>query len=151
MQSRTDRHQKILELIEAKQIRTQAQLQEALSKSGFEVNQATLSRDIRELGLVKIVSGGRYRYASRQNISASTTLHTPLTTLKRFVHDVDWSGNIVVIKTDSGAASHVAEAIDNLDLEGLLGSIAGDNTIFLTVRRDAAAQKVVRQLQSLLL
>ncbi len=152
MQSRIDRHHKILELISKREIGTQGELAEALEKSGFSVTQATLSRDIRELGLVKIASQGVYRYASRQNISATspTTTHATLASVKRFVRDIDWSGTTVVIITDSGAAAHVAEAIDQLSLKQVLGTVAGDNTIFLVIRRNANAAKVVEQLESLL-
>lgn len=151
MQSRADRHQKIVELIEQHEIGTQLELQEALSNAGFSVNQATLSRDIRELELVKVNSGGRYRYARRQNLQpTTTTMHAVLTPLRQFVHDIDWSGNTVVISTDSGAAPSVAEAIDKLRLTDVLGTVAGDNTIILVVRRDAIASTVVGQLKSLL-
>ncbi|MBX9691235.1 MAG: arginine repressor [Cyanobacteria bacterium] len=154
MQSRTDRHEKILELISRAEIGTQADLEEALEKSGFKVTQATLSRDIRELGLVKIASGGRYRYAHRQNISTnqsnSTTTHASLARVKRFIRNIDWSGNTVVVITDSGAAAHVAEAIDQLNMKQVLGTIAGDNTIFIVARRTINAAKLVDQLQSLI-
>ncbi len=153
MQSRTDRHEKILELISRVEIGTQADLEQALEKSGFKVTQATLSRDIRELGLVKIASGGSYRYAHRQNIStnqSTTTTHASLARVKRFIRNIDWSGNTVVVITDSGAAAHVAEAIDQLNIKTVLGTIAGDNTIFIVARRTINAAKLVDQLQSLI-
>jgi len=153
--TKEERHRIILDLVASKEIGTQTDLEKALKKEGCRVTQATLSRDIRELGLVKIASGGRYRYASRQNIEPSTTtkhpMHASLASVKRFVRNIDWSGNTVVIITDSGAAAHVAEAIDQLDLSPmLLGTVAGDNTIFIIVKRDVAATKVVKQLESLL-
>lgn len=154
LNAREDRHRKILDLVANQIIGTQIDLEKALKKAGYRVTQATLSRDIRELGLVKIASGGRYRYASRQNIEPSTTtmhsMHASLASVKRFVRKIDWSGNTVVIITDSGAAAHVAEAIDRLELSELLGSVAGDNTIFLVVQRDIAAKKVVKHLESLI-
>jgi transcriptional regulator of arginine metabolism len=154
MQTREERHRKILDLVENQEIGTQTDLEKALKRIGVRVTQATLSRDIRELGLVKIASGGRYRYASRQNIEPSTTtkpaMHASLASVKRFVRNIDWSGNTVVIITDSGAASHVAEAIDRLELSQLLGTVAGDNTILMVVKRDVTAKKVVKDLESLL-
>ena len=154
MQERNERHRKILDLVAAQEIGTQTDLEKALKKVGVRVTQATLSRDIRELGLVKIASGGRYRYASRQNIEPSTTtkptMHASLASVKRFVRNLDWSGNTVVIITDSGAAAHVAEAIDRLDMKELLGTVAGDNTILIIVRRDVTSKKVVKQLETLL-
>lgn len=154
MQSREERHRKILDLVADQYIGTQTDLEMALKKEGFRVTQATLSRDIRELGLVKIASGGRYRYASRQNIESSTTtkhtMHASLASVKRFVRKIDWSGTTVVIITDSGAAAHVAEAIDVLNLAEVLGTVAGDNTIFLVIQRDMSAKKVVKHLESLL-
>ncbi|MBX9669961.1 MAG: hypothetical protein K2X93_20225 [Candidatus Obscuribacterales bacterium] len=154
MQTRTDRHKKILDLVANQNIGTQTDLEKVLKKEGFRVTQATLSRDIRELGLVKIASGEGYRYASRQNIQPTTTtthtMHASLASVKRFVRKIDWSGNTVVIITDSGAAAHVAEAIDRLEMGQLLGTVAGDNTILLIVHRDAAAKKVVKHLETLL-
>lgn len=154
MQSRIDRQRKILELVSQQDIATQTDLEKALRKSGFSVTQATLSRDIRELGLIKTANGGRYKYASRQNISNTTTsphtTHAILAGLKRFVKNIDWSGNTVVVVTDSGAAPPVAEAIDRLEIPEILGTVAGDNTILIVVHRDSTAKKVTKQLQSLL-
>lgn len=154
MQERNERHRKILDLVADQEIATQTDLEKALKKVGVRVTQATLSRDIRELGLVKIPSGGSYRYASHQNIEPSATsqhdVQESLVMVKRFVRNIDWSGNTVVIITDSGAASHVAEAIDRLELRELLGTVAGDNTILMVVRRDVPAKKVVKNLESLL-
>lgn len=149
MQSRPDRHRRILELIAKKEIETQAQLQQALKKSGFDVNQATLSRDIRELGLIKVSTGGGYRYGTSDNLSTTTTKPS-LAGVKRLIHEMDWSGNMVVIKTNSGAAGLVAEAIDHIGHSEILGTVAGDNTIFLVVRRDAVSRKVIKELESLL-
>jgi transcriptional regulator of arginine metabolism len=151
MQSRTDRHRHILELIDKKEIETQSQLRQALKKTGFDVNQATLSRDIRELGLVKIASGGRYRYGRTDILQATTTTKPSLARVKTFVREVDWSGNTVVIKTNSGAANPVAEAIDHLGLDEILGTVAGDNTIFIVVRRNAVSRKVAKELESFFL
>lgn len=149
---RTERQRKIIELIQKSAIATQAALQTALKRVGFEVNQATLSRDIRELGLVKVESGGAYRYVSRQT-APRPMLHaksqaTPAT-LNGFIQEISHSGNIVVLKTDSGAASYVAEAIDGLSLPEVLGSIAGDNTIFLCLKADSKSQQLARKLQEL--
>ncbi len=150
-----DRQQKILELVSQHNIGTQTDLEKALKKKGYSVTQATLSRDIRELGLIKIAtSGGQYRYASRQTIDDSTTTahtsHATLASVKRFVKRIDWSGNTIVLNTDSGAAPPVAEAIDRLELPEILGTVAGDNTIFIVVHKDTTAKKVCKELLSLI-
>jgi len=147
---RYSRQNKILELINNNEIETQDKLASLLKESGYNVTQATISRDIRELQLVKILtSDGRYKYA------VSTGHDLPVTNrflqiFKETVRSVIYSGNIVVVKTLSGCANAAAEAIDNLSLTHIIGSIAGDNTIFLVVDDPANAPKLVEQLNSVI-
>ena len=164
MQLRTERQKKILQLIEQSAISTQAALQAALTRVGFEVNQATLSRDIRELGLVKVESQGAYRYVSRQTLPAQpaynkeispTTLvvqtgeESQLATIAGFIRAISYSNNIVVVKTDSGAASYVADAIDKLNSTDILGSVAGDNTIFLCIKAESDSAQIAQSLRNM--
>jgi transcriptional regulator of arginine metabolism len=149
VQTRIERQRKILTVIEKSAIDTQAALQTALLKLGIPVNQATLSRDMRELGLVKVENEGAYRYVSRQTLPKSTPKPAALATINRFIQDITHSGNMIVVKTDSGAASYVAEAIDNLQLPQLLGSVAGDNTVFFVVNAESKTANVVKTLRSM--
>jgi transcriptional regulator of arginine metabolism len=149
VQTRIERQRKILTVIEKSAIDTQAALQTALLKLGIPVNQATLSRDMRELGLVKVEDEGAYRYVSRQTLPKSTPKPAALATISRFIQNITHSGNMIVVKTDSGAASYVAEAIDNLQLSQLLGSVAGDNTVFFVVNAESKTANVVKTLRSM--
>ena len=152
MHSREKRLRKIRQIIAKRPIATQEGLRSALDEAGIKVNQATLSRDIRELGLVKTTSNGQSRYASPPTLSPDAT---PTTTrgsgagIGRLIRAIDWSDNLVVIKTESGAASLVAEELDHLDQQGILGTIAGDNTIFIAPSRKTKASTLASRLRSL--
>jgi len=148
MQSRLERHRKILNLIEKSSINTQESLKRGLAKAGFAVNQATLSRDIRQLGLVKVEDDGEFRYVSRQSVPGKATGVATLATIAGFVRDIAASDNIIVVKTDNGAASYVAEAIDNLFMREILGSVAGDNTLILIVKAGNKAASVIQKLRA---
>jgi len=128
---RYTRQNKIIELISLNEIDTQEKLAELLKDCGYEVTQATVSRDIKELQLVKTMTlSGQYKYALPE--------HTPKQTSDRFakifkntVQTVCSSGNLVVVKTLTGCANAACEAIDSLELPNILGSIAGDNTVLI--------------------
>ncbi len=130
---RYSRQNMILELINNFEIDTQENLALLLKENGYNVTQATVSRDIKELQLVKVLSSsGKYKYASNQ--SKDTPASDRFTKIFReTITSFDSSGNIVVVKTLSGCASAAAEAIDNCGITNVIGSIAGDNTIFLLV------------------
>ena len=124
----------ILELIEKQDIETQGQLIEALQSAGIASTQATVSRDIKELRLIK-VAGQRstYRYAKPGHREAELN-DRMIRLLSDSVQGVEYAGQIVVVKTLSGSANVAAEVIDNMDWSEVLGTIAGDNTIFIAVR-----------------
>jgi transcriptional regulator of arginine metabolism len=127
-----DRQARILEIIEADEIETQDELLDRLAQAGYKSTQATVSRDIRELKLTKIPgTKGKQRYAleKKQN-HESSYIHV----LRTGILSIEAAENIIVIKTVSGVAMAVAAALDNMDIYGLMGSIAGDDTIFLAVR-----------------
>lgn len=131
---KTDRHKKILELIDRYEIGTQEELAKILNDEGYNVTQATVSRDIRELNLSKVsVDGKRTRYAtlSKDKPVASDKF---LTVLKEGFVSMDMAQNILVIKTVSGMAMAVAAALDAMDCHEIVGSIAGDDTIMCAVR-----------------
>ncbi|MBZ0185692.1 MAG: hypothetical protein K8F91_05515 [Candidatus Obscuribacterales bacterium] len=148
MRTKTKRQSLILSLISSQPVRTQRELQDKLEKEGWQVNQATLSRDIAELGLSKILLNGVQRYASQEQLLSTTTTNSAsVKELSRFVRAIELSHNMLVIKTDSGAASHVAEAIDALSWKEIIGTIAGDNTIFLVVSEASKASDTARRLK----
>lgn len=146
MPSKLDRHNLILELITLSPVKTQDELKRKLLKRGIRVNQATLSRDIKELGLFKTSIHGEQRYAAQETIQTTTK---QLDAISKFVRSIDCSNNIIVIKTDTGAANHVAEYLDGSALKEILGTVAGDNTIFLVINEKAKSSKIITQLRNL--
>lgn len=144
------RHSKILEIIENNVIETQEELAEQLKKSGINVTQATVSRDIKELRLIKVLTeDGRYKYAAmkEQNSMLSERLFK---TFSETVLSVDYSGNIIVVKTFSGAANAAGEAIDAFDIKEIVGTVAGDNTIFILVRNAENVSTVIEKFKKLM-
>lgn len=128
------RHAKIVELIEKYDVETQEELADYLRESGFQVTQATVSRDIRELKLSKIPTGdGKQKYVIlRQDDSHLVDKY--IRVLKDGLISMDMAQNILVIKTVSGMASAVAVAVDAMKFKEIVGSIAGDDTIMMAVR-----------------
>lgn len=137
------RHIKILEIIKNLEVETQEDLADLLKKSGFHVTQATVSRDIKELRLIKVLTQNkRYKYAAMQQ--QEHFLSDRLINLfKESVISIDYSGNIIVLKTLTGAANAAASAIDAINSTDIVGSIAGDDTIFLLVREDSKLSEVI--------
>ncbi|MEW9123615.1 MAG: arginine repressor [Thermotaleaceae bacterium] len=128
------RHARILEIIENNEIETQEELADLLKNSGIHVTQATVSRDIKELRLIKVLAkNGRYKYASmKQQESAISDRLVKI--FKDSILSIDYAGNIIVLKTLSGAANAACAAIDALDIRDIVGTIAGDDTIFILIR-----------------
>jgi transcriptional regulator of arginine metabolism len=144
------RHAKILELIEKHPIETQEELAEELKKSGYNITQATVSRDIKELKLVKVLDeNGIYKYASLKE-QDSMLSERMVKVFAESVLSVDYSGNIIVIKTFSGAANAACEAIDVLDYKEVVGTIAGDDTIFALVRDQNDVEAVIERLKKMM-
>ena len=144
------RHARILEIIGQKDIETQEELVDELKKLGMDVTQATVSRDIKELKLIKVLSNnGKYKYAvinHGENILSEKLVGIFAQTV---IH-IDYVGNIIVLKTIAGSAPAAAEAIDSLGWEGIVGSIAGNNNIFVLTRSDEKAQELVVKFKKLL-
>lgn len=144
------RHAKILEIINTKDIETQEELADELKNIGMDVTQATVSRDIKELKLIKVLSNsGRYKYASIAPIEKflSDKLVNVFSQTVLSVENVD---KFIVVKTISGSASVAAEAIDSLNFEGIVGTIAGDNTIFILVRTMQQATQLVQKIKKMI-
>ena len=142
------RQQKILELIEQYDIDTQELMIERLKEAGINATQTTISRDIRELKLVKGSSpAGIYRYVlpSAKRDTSTPVLNSALT---ESVTEVAAAGNIVVVKTYPGMANAVAVCVDSLEKPHIIGSVAGDDTILLVVKDESVAREVAFELKN---
>ena len=132
----------ILQIIETEDIETQEELAEQLGRHGVKVTQATVSRDIKELRLLKVLSpGGRYKYATAERAEQGTGDRF-IRIFSESVLTITPSDNLIVIKTLSASANAAAEAIDSLKWPEVLGTLAGDNTILVVVRSGAEAEGV---------
>lgn len=144
------RHAKILELISAKEIETQEELQSELQKCGFEVTQATISRDIKELRLVKELSNkGRYIYSTGKKSSSDAFKRTGGIFADSIIK-VEHAQNIVCIKCFSGIASAVCTAIDSMEWTGVVGTISGDDTIFVLCKTEDFAKIFTMNMEKIL-
>lgn len=145
-----NRQEKMLELISRYEIDTQDELIARLRDCGFEVTQATISRDIRELKIAKMMTGkGSYRYVLPKQ-TASGAGQKFSTALIDSIVSVDSACNIVVIKTYPGLANAVAVGIDNLNFSQILGCVAGDDTIMIATRDYESAVMICNRLHELL-
>lgn len=143
------RHAKILELIGQYEIETQEELSDYLRREGYQVTQATVSRDIRELKLTKVASlNGRQRYAVLAEPGADMD-GKYVRVFKEGFRSADTAQNILVVKTVPGMAMAVAAALDNMQCDEIVGSIAGDDTIMCAVRTGAEAQSLLTRLKKL--
>ncbi len=146
---KTKRQRKILELIKENIVATQEELAELLNQEGFHVTQATVSRDIKELALIKISTGDdQYRYSLPSEITVSETRLRFM--LKEFVLNYAASENILVVRTAPGNANAVASALDNAQWAEILGSVAGDDTILLVARTKEDIPRIIDKLESYL-
>lgn len=145
------RQGEILRIIQAVEVETQEQLLAELRARGFNATQATISRDIKELRLVKELTGqGTYRYAlTDRKTSAGNTLRLR-NIFKEGVTSVDVAQNIVVVRTMPGLASAACSALDGMEIPGMVGSLAGDDTGILIMRDNAAAQQFNSEVHKLL-
>lgn len=148
---KAERHEKILEIINQQVIETQEELADCLKKQGYKITQATISRDIKELRLVKVATGDdRYRYA----VQADKYLAGGQTRTRRILKDsvvgLDFSENLIVVKTTPGAAQAVALVIDNEGLREIIGTVAGDDTVIVVVKPISAVARIVKKFRSYL-
>ena len=148
--ARSARQSKILELISTKEIETQDELARELKNANFEITQATISRDIKELGLTKILSSsGKYKYtfvgSDEQAIS-----NKYISIFKEAVISVKSALNLVVLKTMKGMGSGICSFVDKLNLTDLMGAVAGDDTVMLIFPRTVAPSQIVVTLNEVL-
>lgn len=147
---KSERHALILNLIETMNVETQEDLAELLKSRGVSVTQATVSRDIKELRLIKVLSeNGGYKYATVDKAEAGMK--------ERFVRifsdsviSITPSANLIILKTLAGSANAAAEAVDSMHWNEIVGSIAGDNTIFLAAKDEKAVPELVKRLSQML-
>ncbi len=151
---KSDRHAKILEIIQKENIETQDELMLKLSENGYYATQATISRDINELGLIKVACGkdkknSKYKYA-RNNISREH--HAPSLSVKyrnilsEAMIKIESAGNLVVLKTYSGMAQAAGAVIDSLGTPDIVGSIAGDDTVLIIMKTQKEAEEFTERI-----
>ena len=138
------RHNEILELIKSREIGTQEELLDLLKNKGYDVTQATISRDIRELNLTKVNNGSRQKYAVIVKDEEFSDKYVRV--LKEGFVSMLSSGNLIVLKTVVGMAMAVATAIDALEMPEIIGCIAGDDTIFIAVSENNSTMDVMNKL-----
>ncbi len=145
--TKLDRHKKILELITERTVSTQTELTELLIKAGFDVTQATTSRDLQELRIMKVLlNDGTYKYTAAKENEAD--INGKLRNiLGECLINADCAMNIVVLKTITGAAQAVAFALESVVKDDIVGSIAGDDTIMIVVRSERDAKLLCTKLK----
>ena len=147
---KTQRQAKIMEIISTRDIETQEQLLEALQDEGFYSTQATISRDIKELRVVKeLTSFGTYRYSASAKDGAGTFSARLNTIFRECITSFDYAQNII-IKTMPGLASAAASAVDAMNMSVVVGTLAGDDTVFLVMRDNNAAAAFCGEIKNLL-
>ena len=148
---KSKRHEKILELIRDNDIETQEQLLQQLQECGFNTTQATISRDIKQLHLVKEPTGqGRYRYAVSVQKSKLNFAEKLRTIFRECVLSVEAAQNLVVLKTIEGMAQGAAFALDNMGDTDIVGTLAGDDTILLVFHDNVRALDFCEQVKQML-
>ena len=150
MGMKEQRQSKILNLIQKNEIETQEDLAEALKNEGFSITQATVSRDIRELKLTKVASkSGGQKYVALSNVEQQVSEKVIRVFKDAFV-SMDTAGNIIILKTLVGMGNAVAAAVDAFSIEEIVGSLAGDDTIFCLVKHEEHIKSVMDQFQEIL-
>jgi len=146
---KAQRQSAILDVVEREAVRSQEQLRQRLASRGFDVTQATLSRDIKELGLLKRSSDGAYQPSGIESAAPASALGTLSRTLAEYLLNVEAVQQLVVVKTGTGQAQILAVAIDRARLPEIAGTLAGDDTILIIARDPKSAQGVAKQLRDL--
>lgn len=148
---KAQRQAKIMEIISTTNVETQEQLLAALQEAGFNSTQATISRDIKELRIVKeLTSFGTYRYTTAARELPSTFSARLNTIFRECVTGFDYAQNIIVIHTLPGLANAAASALDTMNMSVVLGTIAGDDTVFVVMRDNNSAAAFCGEIKSLM-
>ena len=148
---KSQRQAKIMEIITNRNVETQEQLLDALKQAGFHSTQATISRDIKELRIVKeLTSFGTYRYTTAADEVSGTFSGRLNTIFRQCITNFDYAQNLIVIHTLPGLAPAAASAIDAMNMSVVLGTIAGDDTVFIVMRDTNAAAAFCGEIHNLL-
>ena len=148
---KTKRHAMIIKIIASQDVETQEELARLLGEQGFQVTQATVSRDIKELRLIKVLtSEGHYNKYATVEKAESDLQERFIRLFSNCVVSITNAGNLIVIKTIAGSASVAGEAIDSLKWPEIAGSIAGDNTIFVAVREGKNTSEIIKRFQKMM-
>ena len=148
---KNDRQRRILEIIERENVETQEQLQQRLQEQGVVCTQATISRDIKQLHLVKEPVGqGKYRYTVSSQRSRLNVADKLRSIFRESIVSIESAQNIVVIKTMSGLANGAAAAVDSMNVPYMVGSLAGDDTAFLVMRDTESAKNFCEEVHEML-
>jgi transcriptional regulator of arginine metabolism len=151
MPSKEYRQRLIEELVESEFISTQSELADHLASRGVRVTQATISRDVNELRLVRLPAGdGQHRYRSTPLAAQEDVLGELKQRFRLFVRDIDRGENIIIINTDEGHASGIAYVIDKLERDEIIGSLAGQDTIMVVTRSTREAEAMIEEFEGLL-
>lgn len=148
---KNQRQAKIIEIISNRNVETQEQLLALLQHEGFRATQATISRDIKELRIVKELTNlGTYRYSTPANESGGTFSARLNTIFRECVTSFDYAQNMIVIRTLPGLASAAASAIDSMEMNKIVGTLAGDDTVMVVMRDNNAAAAFCGEIKNLI-
>jgi transcriptional regulator of arginine metabolism len=147
--NKRDRHATIREIVAAQPVGSQEELRQLLKERGWEVTQSTLSRDLREMRLVRIPTADGPRYASPESLAGEDERTLVEDVLPQFVDGVDGVGELLVVKTIYSGAQPVAEAIDSAGWSEVVGTIGGENTVLIICRSSDARQKLHRRIEKI--
>lgn len=148
---KSQRQAKIMEIISTQNVETQEQLLEALQKEGFRGTQATISRDIKELRIVKELSNmGTYRYTASASEMDSSFTGRLNTIFRECVVSFDYAQNIIIIRTLPGLASAAGSALDSMNLNSVVGTLAGDDTVMVVMRDSNTAAALCGEIKNLI-
>ena len=142
------RHEAIIELIRNNEIENQSELAYKLSELGYEVTQATVSRDIQKLNLIKVKSNGKFKYAVVETADNFSEKYVRI--IRETIKSMDVAKNLVIVKTQSGMAMATAAALDGLQLDEIVGSLAGDDAIFVATKSDDRAMLLMNKIEVLM-
>lgn len=142
------RHEAIIDLIRNNDIENQSDLAFRLQEKGYDVTQATVSRDIQKLNLIKVKSNGKFKYAVVENAGNFSEKYVKI--IGETIKSLDIAKNLLVVKTQSGMAMATAAALDGLSLDEIVGSLAGDDAIFIATRSDDSAMLLKNKIEVLM-
>lgn len=144
------RQKAIVEIIDKFEVDTQQRLAQLLREAGFEATQATVSRDIKDMSLIKVATeNGTYKYALPHTATGRSSMQKFQTVFHESIISAEVAGNLLVIKTFPGMANAVCATMDRIAFDGVIGTIAGDDTIFLAIRSEQHAKLVKQKLSEL--